>query len=93
VPVYGLGGEVNFACAAILFNGQYDLKRTTAIAEDLKRTCGKTLIEAGLLAVTEHTPTAHNLLPASITRSPTHGISKTAQAPVARRRPFTSIAN
>jgi hypothetical protein len=93
VPVYGLGGEVNFACAAILFNGQYDLKRTTAIAEDLKRTCGKTLIEAGLLAVTEHSPTAQNLLPASITRSPTHGISKTAQAPVARRRPFTSIAN
>lgn len=45
VPVHGLDEHVNFACAAILFNGQYDLQRITVIAEDLKRTCG-TLMDA-----------------------------------------------
>jgi len=44
-PVHEVNGNVNFACAAILFNGQYDFQRVTAIAEDLKQT-GNALLEA-----------------------------------------------
>ena len=44
-PVHEPGGALNFTCAAILFNGQYDLQRVAAIAEELKRV-GNTLIEA-----------------------------------------------
>ena len=44
-PVHDPGGALNFTCAAILFNGQYDLQRVAAIAEELKRV-GNTLIEA-----------------------------------------------
>lgn len=49
-PVHEPGGALNFTCAAILFNGQYDLQRVAAIAEDLKR-IGNTLIEASPPAV------------------------------------------
>lgn len=45
VPVQEPGGALNFTCAAILFNGQYDLQRVAGMAEDLKR-IGSTLIEA-----------------------------------------------
>ena len=44
-PVHEPGGALNFTCAAILFNGQYDLQRVAAIAEELKQV-GNTLIEA-----------------------------------------------
>lgn len=49
-PVHEPGGALNFTCAAILFNGQYDIQRIAAIAEDLKR-IGNTLIEAAPPAV------------------------------------------
>jgi DNA-binding IclR family transcriptional regulator len=68
VPVYGLGGEVNFACAAILFNGQFDFQRTRTIAEDLQISCGSTLIEAGLSVVNGSIPTSHTSLVASTTK-------------------------
>lgn len=45
VPVQEPGGALNFTCAAILFNGQYDLQRVAGIAEDLKR-IGHSLLEA-----------------------------------------------
>lgn len=44
-PVLEPGGGLNFTCAAILFNGQYDLQRVASIAEELKR-IGHTLIDA-----------------------------------------------
>ena len=69
VPVHGLGGEVNFACAAILFNGQYDLQRTAAIAEDLQRTCGRTLIDDRSSAATGFVPANRASLPASASKA------------------------
>lgn len=44
-PVRSLDGNVQFTCAAILFNGQYDLPRIARIAEDLKR-IGAALVDA-----------------------------------------------
>lgn len=44
-PVLEVSGSVNFACAAILFNGQYDLQRVGMIAQELKA-IGHTLVEA-----------------------------------------------
>lgn len=43
-PVREPAGGLNFTCAAILFNGQYDLHRVAAIADDLKRV-GNTLMD------------------------------------------------
>jgi len=53
-PVPSPDGSVHFACAAILFNGQYDLQRVARIAEDLKR-IGNTLVEA--MPAVEEAPT------------------------------------
>jgi DNA-binding IclR family transcriptional regulator len=44
-PVLEPVGPLNFTCAAILFNGQYDLQRVAVIAEELKR-LGHTLVDA-----------------------------------------------
>jgi len=44
-PVHSPTGSVQFTCAAILFNGQYDLQRVARIAEDLKR-IGNSLLES-----------------------------------------------
>jgi len=44
-PVHEPGGGMNFACAAILFNGQYDPQRISIIAEDLKR-AGNALVDS-----------------------------------------------
>jgi DNA-binding IclR family transcriptional regulator len=44
-PVLEPGGGLNFTCAAMLFNGQYDLQRVGLIADELKRV-GRTLVDA-----------------------------------------------
>ncbi len=44
-PVLEPVGPLNFTCAAILFNGQYDLQRVAVIAEELKR-LGHSLVDA-----------------------------------------------
>lgn len=85
VPVHGIGGEVNFACAAILFNGQYNLQRTAAIAEDLNRTCSNTLVDAASPAVSG-LPVARAPRSVSLTRAPAPVAAKAAPAPVAARR-------
>lgn len=45
VPVLEPGGKVSFACAAILFNGQYNDEQVAAITEDLKRV-GRAVLES-----------------------------------------------
>ncbi len=57
VPVRQAGDTVNFACAAILFNGQYDLQRIASIAEDLKHACGS-VMDAGVQAQEDIEPPA-----------------------------------
>jgi len=76
------GGALNFTCAAILFNGQYDLQRVAGMAEDLKR-IGNALIEAAPASTAD---AAASAVASPVRRKSAAKPKPAAAAPAPRRR-------